>query len=125
VRVPFVDQTLADQLAALDRHTLMPYGRRKGLLRDSLQQVLPGEILNRPKSGFQVDAGQFWQQLQPLAETWLSDETVRRHGLFNPDFVRGLRRQRPRTALRWHFFLLYLMLGTHLWLHEFEVAKAS
>jgi len=43
-----------------------------------VQQLLPGEILTRPKSGFQVDAGQFWQQLQPLAETWLSDEAVRK-----------------------------------------------
>jgi len=71
-----------------------------------VQQLLPGEILTRPKSGFQVDAGAFWQQLQPLAETWLSDEAVRRHGLFNPEFVRRLRGQRPRTGLRWN-------LGSH------------
>ena len=120
VRVPFVDAALAGQLTGLGRETLMPGGRRKGLLRDSLAALLPAEILNRPKSGFQVDAGRFWHaELEPLAETWLSDAEVRRHGLFNPDFVRRLRATHPRTGLRWHYFLLYLMLGTHLWLDAF------
>jgi asparagine synthase (glutamine-hydrolysing) len=120
VRVPFVDRQLAARLARLDRHTMMPAGRRKGLLRDSVATLLPSEILVRPKSGFQVQAGRFWQQLEPLAETCLSDTEVRRHGLFNPEFVRRMRRAPARTGLRWHFFLLYLMLGTHLWLRRFQ-----
>jgi len=45
--------------------------------------------------------------------------------VFNPEFLRRLRGQRPRTGLRWHFFLLYLMLGTHVWLHEFDASNAS
>jgi asparagine synthase (glutamine-hydrolysing) len=126
VRVPFVDATLAARVAPLGRAALMPRGRRKGLLRDSLSPILPAEILSRPKSGFQVDAGQFWHnQLAPLADTWLSDGEVRRHGLFNPEFVRRLRRAPPRKGFRWHFFLLYLMLGTHLWATHFESRPAT
>lgn len=126
VRVPFVDRVLARAVAPLSRAILMPGGQLKGLLRESLQPLLPAEILDRPKSGFQVDAGQFWQQqLAPLADTWLSDVEVRRHGLFNPAFVRRMRRAPPRTGLRWHFFLLYLMLGTHVWLGQFEQGVPS
>ena len=120
VRVPFVDVALKQRLADLDRATLMPNGRRKGLMRDSLRTLLPSEVLSRPKSGFQVDAGRFWRELEPLAATWLSDTEVRRHGLFNPNFIRRMRAAEPRTGLRWHFFLLYLMLGAHLWMHHFE-----
>jgi asparagine synthase (glutamine-hydrolysing) len=40
--------------------------------------------------------------------------------LFNPDFIREVRSQRPRKGLRWHYFMLYLMLGSQIWLDRFE-----
>jgi asparagine synthase (glutamine-hydrolysing) len=118
-RVPFVDGPLAERIGRLDRRVLMPKGRLKGLLREIMASVLPREILDRPKSGFQVHAGRFWRELEPLAAHHLSDAEIRRHGLFNPTFVARIRNAAPRTGLRWHFFMLYLMLGTHLWLQAF------
>ncbi len=121
VRVPFVDVPLAGAVGALSRQQLMPGGRRKGFMQELLQEVLPSEILRRPKSGFQVDAPTFFQrELGTMADEWLGDERIRHYGLFNPDFVTSIRRHKPHKGLRWHYFILYLMLTTHLWCGVFE-----
>ena len=40
----------------MDRKELMPNGKLKGYMKKMLTNVLPQSILERPKSGFQVDA---------------------------------------------------------------------
>lgn len=125
VRVPFVDTRLAALVQPLDRAALMPGGRPKGLFRQALAELLPAAVLARPKSGFQVAAGPFFEaHLGTLADRVLAEPRVRAEGLFNPDFVRQVRRAGPRKALRWHYFMLYLMLMTGLWLEAFEGAAA-
>lgn len=121
VRVPFVDKELYGYTRLMDRKTLMPKGRLKGHMRHAVGSLLPPEILRRPKSGFQVDAATFYkQQLQQIAREVLSPERLRDAGLFNPDFVRQIERLPAKTGYRWHFFMLYLMLMTHLWMDVFD-----
>ena len=99
----------------------MPGGKLKGLLAKEVAQVLPEEILTRPKSGFQVDSPTFFNRvLAGVADRVLSPRRVAEVGLFNPDFVTRIRSSRPHKRMRWHFFMLYLMLMTHLWLEVFE-----
>ncbi len=125
VRVPFVDAVLDAAVARLSPAQLMPGGRLKGYLRDALAPVLPAEVLARPKSGFQVDAVAFFRtHLAALASVFLDEATVRRHGLFNPAFVRDVLARPAHRRLRWHYFMLYLMLGAHLWLEMFEHGRA-
>ena len=121
VRVPFVDERLRQCVSRIPRRELMPGGRAKAYMKAIARNVLPEEILQRRKSGFQVDAPDFFcAQLMPMAHTLLSEERLKHHGLFNPEFVRQVMAAKPRKALRWHYFMLYLMLMTHLWLDEFE-----
>jgi asparagine synthase (glutamine-hydrolysing) len=125
VRVPFLDPHLAAWAAARPRATLMPGGQLKGLFRRELSTLLPAPILRRPKSGFQVDAPTFFHQhLRPLAAVYLTEEAIRAHGLFNPDFVTETLRRPPAKSLRWHYFILYFMLLTHLWLAAFPPQAA-
>jgi asparagine synthase (glutamine-hydrolysing) len=86
---------------------------------------LPAEVLARPKSGFQVEAGRFVSEtLAPWVTLLLSPQRVEQHGLFNADFVRDTLAA-PRTrGWRWHWFMLYLMLGAHLWLELFEDGRS-
>ncbi|ROR29704.1 asparagine synthase (glutamine-hydrolyzing) [Inmirania thermothiophila] len=124
VRVPFVDGPLAARVRRLTPEARMPRGRLKGLLREELRSVLPREVLERPKSGFQLDAPSFFaERLAPLARDWLSPERIRRHGLFNPDWIARTMRLPPQRRHRWHFFMLYLMLLTHLWIEVFEQGR--
>ncbi len=121
VRVPFVDTYLRNHAKQFDRQTLMPGGRPKGYLRSVLQNVLPNEILARPKSGFQVNAPEFFHRhLRCWENQFLSEDYTRTAGLFNPAFVRTVLRYPTQKRTRWHYFMLYLILGTHLWLELFE-----
>jgi asparagine synthase (glutamine-hydrolysing) len=121
VRVPFLDLPLARSVAALSRATLMPRGRPKGYMRRLLRPLLPPAVMRRPKSGFQVHAPRFFRDhLGGLADRLLDPARVRELGLFNPAFVRAVRGAGHRSGLRWHYFLLYLMLGAQLWVEMFE-----
>jgi len=120
VRTPFVDGPLITHLQQFQPQQLMQ-GGAKGYMRQVISELLPREIFNRPKSGFQVDAPHFFQQqLKPLAKRWLSREITEQHGLFNYQFIAWVQNQPPRTGLRWHYFMLYLMLLTHMWIARFE-----
>ncbi len=121
VRVPFVDKELFAHTGRLSRDTLMPGGRLKGHMREAVAPLLSQEILERPKSGFQVDAATFYKEhLQQMSREYLSPERVRAAGLFNPGFVSRIEQLPAKTAYRWHFFVLYMMLMTHLWMEVFE-----
>ena len=126
VRVPFVDSRLAAVIQGISRQELMPGGRKKGYLQQILASILPTEITSRPKSGFQVDAPSFFHQyLVGAAQQWLSRELIVKEGLFNPLFVERVLAMPPRKRLRWHYFILYLMITTHIWLALFEQQQRS
>ena len=116
VRVPFVDAVFAQRVQGLGEAHLMPGGRPKAFMRDMLADLLPAEVLTRPKSGFQVDAPAFVEQhLGGLLDDWLAGPPQDPTALFNPQFARLVRGGRPGSNPRWHYFMLYLMLGTRVW----------
>ena len=120
VRVPFVDRVFHDRIKRLSRARLMAGGVKKAYMQRMLGELLPAEILRRPKSGFQIHAGRFFhEQLDASAKAYLEPAVCRRHGLFNPAFVADIRKLPPRTRWRWHYFMLYLILLTHVWLERF------
>ena len=121
VRVPFLDRELMDFGLKCQAELLMKNGKLKGLLREVGKRWLPEHIINRPKSGFQVPIHHFFdQQLRPLCRYYLEEKRVREDGLFNPAFIREILAHRPTKHLRWHYFMLYLMLGMTIWLELFE-----
>lgn len=123
-RVPFVDVDLKAALAMFSPEQLMPGGHPKGLMKAELAKILPRQVLQRKKSGFQVDSPSFFKhQLADLARRYLSPEYVESVGLFNPRFVAQIVNMPAKKAYRWHFFMLYLMLGCHLWVEMFENGK--
>jgi asparagine synthase (glutamine-hydrolysing) len=116
VRVPFVDLAVYDAVTQMGRPRL-----GKAALKEVAAHYLPGAVLERPKSGFQVDAPAFFDtHLRPLAEKWLSPERVRRYGIFNPVTTANLLRLPIERRYRWHFFMVYLMIQVHMWIDIFE-----
>jgi len=121
IRVPFVDAGFAPGILAMSRGDLMPGGTRKAYMRGMVSSMLPRELLVRPKSGFQVDSPSFvCDTLGGLVAEWLSEEKVRHYGLFNADFVRRILDLGPHRRYRWHYFMIYLMLATHIWIEQFD-----
>jgi asparagine synthase (glutamine-hydrolysing) len=126
VRVPFLDPVLVEQIKMISRNKLMQGNKPKAFMRNMLKDVLPAEILSRPKSGFQVNAASFFQDnLSELSGYYLSREKIQDYGLFNPDFVAEVLSYRVGTSTRWHYFMLYMMMMCHIWLEIFERRNAS
>jgi asparagine synthase (glutamine-hydrolysing) len=116
VRVPFVDLAVRDAVGRMGAARL-----GKAALREVAATYLPSKVLARPKSGFQVDAPAFFDtHLRALAGIWLSPERVREYGLFNQATVAKLLCLPVERRYRWHFFMLYLMIQTHMWIDIFE-----
>jgi len=116
VRVPFVDLAVRDAVGRMGAPRL-----GKAALREVAVNYLPHRVLARPKSGFQLDAPAFFDtHLRASADIWLSPERVREYGLFNPGTVASLLRLPVERRFRWHFFMLYLMIQSHMWIDIFE-----
>jgi asparagine synthase (glutamine-hydrolysing) len=120
VRVPMVDVHVR---AAVDSHAVVAPGKQR--LREVAARYLPAAALQRPKSGFQLDAPEFFAaHLRGLAAHWLDAARVRDYGVFRPEAVDALLRLPIRRRFRWHFFMLYLMIQTHIWIEMFERGRS-
>ncbi len=121
VRVPFLDEDLVNLVTHIPVEHRMPRGQLKGLMKETVAAWLPQSILDRPKSGFQLPIHHvFNTHLKPLTQEYLSVNRIKRDGLFNPSFVTSVLNAKPDKRLRWHYFLLYLMIGTAIWIDLFE-----
>jgi asparagine synthase (glutamine-hydrolysing) len=121
-RVPLLDLELVRFAARIPPDLRFGAGP-KGLLKAALRGVLPDSVLDKRKQGFTFDpVVQYGKDLGPMARELLSPERLRRAGIFNPDFVARVLRARPHQRLRWHYFLIWQMIGVELW-HEIFVGS--
>ncbi len=114
-RVPLLDLELVRFTARIPDE--LRFGRGlKGLLKKALEGVLPEETLKKKKWGFTVDpVEQYKKDLRSMAAELLTPERLRQGGIFNPRFVESLIDSPPRRRLRWHYFMLWQMIGLELW----------
>ena len=99
----------------------MQKNKPKAYMRKIVSPILPKFILERPKSGFQVASHEFYHKhLSLLAAEHLSEQKVKELGIFNYQFIKHVLSFKPSKRLRWHYFILYFMLLTHMWIQLFE-----
>lgn len=95
VRVPLLDHRLVELLARVpDVYKVRPIHRGlvlKPLLRRVAAELLPRDVVHRPKAGFHVPIPAWLKgELRPLLTDTLSPERVRRQGVFDPAAVDAL-----------------------------------
>jgi asparagine synthase (glutamine-hydrolysing) len=123
-RVPFLDLELVRYAARIPDDMRFRHGP-KGLLKKALSPVLPAWTLDKRKWGFTFDpVEQYRKDLRTMALDVLSPERLRRDGIFQPSFVERVLRARPHQRLRWHYFMLWQMIGLHFW-RELFLERAS
>jgi len=116
-RVPLLDLELVRFAAKIPDHIRFA-GGKKGLLKKALTGVVPDAVLTKKKWGFTFDpVEQYNKDLRPLALELLTPERLEAAGIFNPRFVRKVLAARPHQRLRWHYFMLWQMIGFQMW-HE-------
>jgi asparagine synthase (glutamine-hydrolysing) len=124
-RVPLLDLELVRFAARIPDDLRFGSGP-KGLLKEALTGVLPDRVLHKRKWGFTFDpVEQYQKDLGPMVREMLSPDRLRRSGIFNPEFVRGVLKAEPRQRLRWHYFLLWQMIGVETWLATFTESQAA
>jgi asparagine synthase (glutamine-hydrolysing) len=118
-RVPFLDHELTE-LAARIPPDLKLAQDGKGILKDVARDVIPSEVIDRPKGYFPVPALKYIQgPYLELVREALTNKTARERGLFAPDYLDSLFAD-PKahiTPLRgselWQAGLLELWLQAH------------
>lgn len=119
-RVPFLDHQLVELAAQIPaKYKIEDKG--KYLLKKLGRDLLPREVVDRPKGYFPMPAlkyvrGEFLQFMQEI----LSNQAARQRGLFNPHYIEKLFAKpedyltRLQGSKLWHCALLEAWLQTHV-----------
>ena len=88
VRVPFLDLELVDFAARIPARFKQRGAVGKWVFKRSMEQYLPHEVIYRPKAGFTAPLRRWMQtELRPIVGDYLSSDSLRRRGLFDPTAV--------------------------------------
>jgi asparagine synthase (glutamine-hydrolysing) len=119
VRVPLLDDELVALSARIPSRLKLKGWRRKYIFKRSQEDRLPHDIVWRRKAGFGAPIRSWLvQELAPLVEDLLSEETIRRRGLV--DHARVARMRADNAAgLADYTLQLYALLSLELWSRAF------
>jgi asparagine synthase (glutamine-hydrolysing) len=95
VRSPFLDYEVVDFAAGLPAEYKISGLGRKRIVQDAFRAILPPELYNRPKQGFEVPLLNWFRgELKGwIFEELLDKKFVEQQGLFNYDGISTLRKQ--------------------------------
>tara|TARA_B100001109_G_scaffold255735_1_gene260428 strand:+ start:877 stop:2772 length:1896 start_codon:yes stop_codon:yes gene_type:complete len=93
VRTPFLDHRLVNFAFSLHSSYKINEKMKKRIIQDAAKELLPMELYNRPKKGFEVPLLPWFQnELKDLIHNdLLSDSFIKEQNLFNPKYVKQLR----------------------------------
>jgi asparagine synthase (glutamine-hydrolysing) len=88
LRVPFIDFRLLEFATSLPAAMKVHRGTSKYILKKIAEDLLPHQIVHRPKMGFPVPVKQWLQkELNILAREILTERRTIERGIFNPHYV--------------------------------------
>ena len=119
VRVPFLNREMIELTARMPPELKLRGLKRKYILKRALEGLLPREVIWRKKAGFGAPIRSWLRgPLRPLVEDLLSDETVKKRGLFRP--AEGRRIIDDNLSGREDYNLqVFQLLNLELWQREF------
>ncbi len=118
-RVPFLNHELVTLTERLPTDLKIKGLKRKYILKRAAEQLLPKEIVWRKKAGFSAPVRSWLRgALKPMIADLLSEETIRRRGLF--DYAEVRRIIDLNDAGREDFNLqVFQLLTFEIWMREF------
>lgn len=119
-RGPFLDYTLVEFAARLPASLRLHGHSGKYLLKRAMQDILPAQILHRPKLGFNMPYKNWLRrELRELLLDALSPAHLRQQGLFQPRYVQTLIHEHLE-GMRDHAHKLWQLLIFQLWAERFH-----
>lgn len=118
-RAPFLDPRVAQFAASIPLEYKLSGKSGKVILKEAMKDLLPDDILHRPKKGFGIPIAEWLKgRLNSLMHEYLSAERLRSQGLFDADYVQRLIREHE-TAAASHHKELWTLLVFQLWNENF------
>lgn len=123
VRVPFLDRELAEFVAwnVPPNLKLKGFARptTKYILRQTMRDILPREVLQQPKAGFAAPVD-YWlaHDLKEMVDDLLPPAQLRNRGLFRPEAVQRFVDDHRRGLQDWSM-QLWQLLTLELWMRTF------
>lgn len=118
-RAPLLDHKLIEFVTRIPAGMKLADGETKHLFKRAVKDLVPDEILTRPKQGFGVPIQQWInQQLRERTRAILGDERTRQRGYVDSCYVDVLLDEHERNR-RDHSMALWALLMLELWHREF------
>jgi len=90
VRCPFIDHRVIECAAAMPGTFKLKPGSGKDILRKAYSDILPAEVFQRPKKGFELPIGTWLtDQLSELTLTHIDPTRLKQQGIFDPLIAKG------------------------------------
>ncbi len=119
VRVPFLNREMIEMAARMPPRLKLRGLKRKYILKRSLECLLPKEVVWRRKAGFGAPIRSWLRgPLRPLVDDLLSEETVKRRGLFRPSEVKRIVRSNL-SGREDNNLQVFQLLNLELWHRQF------
>ena len=95
VRVPFLDVEVVNFIFSLPADYKIRSRMRKRILRDTFRDILPSQLYNRPKKGFEVPLLKWFrtEMKSLIMDDLLSEKFIRDQGIFNYSGIDKLKKQ--------------------------------
>ena len=118
-RAPMLDHRLVEWALSQPTKVKMKGRQQKILLKEYLYRHVPPRLFERPKAGFAVPLRHWFRgPLKSMMKDLLAPAELKRHGLFDHQFVQLL--IRDHLSERWNFERqLWALLVFQLWYREY------
>ena len=117
VRAPFLDHRVVELVARIPSALKIKGWQTKHILRLAMRELLPAEVLDKPKQGFSIPVKNWLRgELRELMRATLEAGRLRRHGYVEPAVVQRWMTEHLEGRAN-HAHRLWSLMMLELW-HE-------
>ena len=118
-RVPFLDHKLCELSARLPDHLKVQGLKTKRVLRESMKDILPAQILNRSKVGFPVPLARWFRgKFSSVLDEYVLSEQSRKRGYFDHGYVKTMI-ERHQAGVEDNAQRLWALVNFEIWSRRF------
>ncbi|GEO11242.1 asparagine synthase (glutamine-hydrolyzing) [Segetibacter aerophilus] len=119
VRVPFIDKVVVTEAMQIPGHLKIKDGISKYILKKAAENILPKEIIYRPKAAFGAPI-RSWisNDLRGMVDELLSEASIIKRGFLNYAFVKDLI-EKDRNGKEDYAYQIYQLLTLEIWCREY------
>lgn len=119
VRVPFLNHEIVELSAKIPTKYKINGIKRKYILKKAAESLLPKEVIWRKKAGFSAPIRSWIRtSLRPMIVDLLSEETIKRRGLFDFQEVRRII-ELNQSGKEDYNLQVFQLLNLEIWMREF------